>query len=202
MISPAKWTQPQLRALMSRLNPVRVKKRKQGGQELSYLEAWDVRATLIRIFGFGNFSVDLVESEIVHHSEVQAEYNSTLKYRDVADPTTSEVVKTPVTHHIVAAKAVVRLAIHSTGATYTEAAIASQKGPDFGEVADFAIKTAESDALKRAAINLGTQFGLGLYDGGSTAEVVSVLLDPEQAEILKQEASAEAKPEEGKADEG
>ena len=35
-----------------------------------------------------------------------------------------------------------------------------------------AVKTAESDALKRAAINLGTQFGLSLYDNGSRADVV------------------------------
>jgi hypothetical protein len=35
-----------------------------------------------------------------------------------------------------------------------------------------AIKTAESQAFKRAAINLGDQFGLGLYNGGSTASTV------------------------------
>jgi hypothetical protein len=35
-----------------------------------------------------------------------------------------------------------------------------------------AIKTAESDALKRAAINLGDQFGLSLYNNGATAPVV------------------------------
>jgi hypothetical protein len=35
-----------------------------------------------------------------------------------------------------------------------------------------AVKTAESDALKRAAINLGTQFGLSLYDNGSRNDVV------------------------------
>jgi hypothetical protein len=35
-----------------------------------------------------------------------------------------------------------------------------------------AIKTAESDAIKRAAINLGTQFGLSLYNNGSLRDVV------------------------------
>lgn len=40
-----------------------------------------------------------------------------------------------------------------------------------------AIKTAESDALKRAAINLGTQFGLSLYDNGSMKDVVGKTLD-------------------------
>lgn len=39
-----------------------------------------------------------------------------------------------------------------------------------------AIKTAESDALKRAAINLGTQFGLSLYNNGSTADIIRATL--------------------------
>ena len=39
-----------------------------------------------------------------------------------------------------------------------------------------AVKTAESDALKRAAINLGDQFGLSLYNNGSTAPVVTQTL--------------------------
>ena len=78
-----------------------------------------------------------------------------------------------------------QLRIHLTGATYTETAIASQTGPDVGEVADFAVKTAESDALKRCAINLGTQFGLGLYNNGGLGDVVRVLLEPDQREILE-----------------
>jgi recombination DNA repair RAD52 pathway protein len=40
-----------------------------------------------------------------------------------------------------------------------------------------AIKSAESDALKRAAINLGTQFGLSLYNNGSLRDVVIQTLD-------------------------
>ena len=42
-----------------------------------------------------------------------------------------------------------------------------------------AVKTAESDALKRAAINLGTQFGLSLYADGATRDVVGKTLDRE-----------------------
>ena len=40
-----------------------------------------------------------------------------------------------------------------------------------------AVKTAESDALKRAAINLGTQFGLSLYNNGSLKDVVGATLE-------------------------
>jgi hypothetical protein len=46
-----------------------------------------------------------------------------------------------------------------------------------------AIKTAESDALKRAAINLGTQFGLSLYNNGSLQDVVvRTLIEPTDGE--------------------
>lgn len=44
--------------------------------------------------------------------------------------------------------------------------------PDPGEAHDMAVKTAESDAFKRAAINLGDNFGLSLYNNGSVAPVV------------------------------
>jgi hypothetical protein len=50
--------------------------------------------------------------------------------------------------------------------------------PDFkrGDVHDMAIKTAESQALKRCATNLGDQFGLSLYRNGSADPVVTVTL--------------------------
>ena len=80
-------------------------------------------------------------------------------------------------------KVVLRLTIHDiTGrdATYTEAAVGAAHLPQRGEAHDMAIKTAESDALKRAAINLGTQFGLSLYNNGSLRDVViKTLVAPE-----------------------
>lgn len=151
----------QIKALMGRLNANRVASRNQGGRSLSYLEAYDVKATLIRIFGFGGFSSECIDSQILR---------ADLRERDNQRPIWD-----------VSAKCVVRLTIHVTGAVYQEAAASMQSNPDFGEAADFAIKTAESDALKRAATNLGTQFGLGLYDQGSTAEIVKVLFEPTQA---------------------
>jgi hypothetical protein len=47
-----------------------------------------------------------------------------------------------------------------------------------------ALKTASSDAMKRCAINLGDQFGLGLYDNGSLEPIVkATLVDNEYAEV-------------------
>lgn len=156
----------QLQALHANLNPDRVAKRQGGGgRQLSYLEAYDIKATLIRVFGYGGFSADCTDSQIV---QIIPGGGDNDKYVTVL------------------AKATVRITIHQTGATYTETAAASQAGSQgVGEVADFAIKTAESDALKRAAIYLGTQFGLSLYDNGTTRDVVRRVVSPDQADIVR-----------------
>lgn len=164
-----KLTEDQLGILMRPLNPDRISKRSQGGRSLSYLEAWDVKTTLIRLFGFGGFSSEVLESKIINHREESFEVtdkngNTQTKWKDA-----------------ISVMVTLRLTIHQLGAVYTETAASSQAGSQgFGDVADFAFKTAESDALKRAAIFLGTQFGLSLYDNGSTAEVVKTIVAPDQ----------------------
>lgn len=149
-------TDYQMNALMAGINPGRVASLK----GLSYVEAYDIKATLIRMFGFGGFSSELIESEILR-AEQQPQASNPNKM-----------------NWVTTAKAVVRLTIHQTGAIYTEAAIAGSKQPDFTESVDMAMKSAESDALKRAAIFLGDQFGLSLYNNGSTAPLVRVCLAP------------------------
>src|SRR5690606_23537148 len=76
-------------------------------------------------------------------------------------------------------RATMRLAVHAPDgtllATYTE--VATGDASNFpivkrADAHDFAIKTAESQALKRCAINLGDQFGLSLYRKGSTDALV------------------------------
>jgi recombination DNA repair RAD52 pathway protein len=140
----------QYEQLLKPLNPNRVAKRSQAGRNLSYLEAWDVKAHLIRIFGFGGWSWDVLTAELAFESEKDGKWN-------------------------VGYKVIGSLRIDNT--TYTEASVGSATLPQRGEAHDMAIKTAESDALKRAAINLGTQFGLSLYDNGSLKDVVGKTLD-------------------------
>jgi hypothetical protein len=68
-------------------------------------------------------------------------------------------------------------------AIYTEAAVGdSQNNPSRADAHDMAIKTAESQAFKRCAINLGDQFGLSLYNNGSTSSVVRAIIDDEKPE--------------------
>lgn len=143
--------------LLAPINEKRVKH--QDG--MSHLEAWDVRAHLIRIFGFGSFSIDLIELRHMYEME------TTTKQGKAA--------------YKVGYHATVRLTMHTLGCTYTEAAFGESLMPDFkrGDAHDMAIKTAESQALKRCAINLGTQFGLSLYKNGQTADIVIQTLDVE-----------------------
>lgn len=145
----------QYEQLLKPLNDTRVAKRGQAGRQLSYLEAWDVKAHLIRIFGFGGWSADVLESSLAFEDKNEkGQWN-------------------------VGYRVVLRLAIPALDCTYTEAAVGSATLPQRGEAHDMAIKTAESDALKRAAINLGTQFGLSLYNNGSLRDVVVQTLDKE-----------------------
>ena len=148
--------------LLRPLNAGRVAKR----QGLSYLEAYDVKAHLTRIFGFGGFAADVLDSQLVFDD---TSLNSKGKE-----------------NHDVAYKVVLRLTIFGIGpngedATFTEAAIGASHQPDRAEAHDMAVKTAESDALKRAATYLGTQFGLSLYDDGSTRDIIGRTLDQEVA---------------------
>lgn len=134
--------------LLKPLNPNRIAKRSGGGKSLSYLEAWDVKAHLIRIFGFGGWSWDVRSAELAFE-----EQNERGQWH-------------------VGYKVVGCLKIDPVFATYTEAAVGFSTLASRGEAHDMAIKTAESDALKRAAINLGDQFGLSLYNNGKTDPVV------------------------------
>lgn len=175
-------TVTQQTALMGALNAQRVSNRKQGGRSLSYLEAYDVKATLIRVFGFGGFSAEAEECEIVQIEDNIEKFNGYGQNKTAIPIQYHEngSIKRSTANYRVTVRVRVALTIHQLGAKFTEWAASSQTGPDLGDVTDFAIKTAESDALKRAAIYLGTQFGLSLYNNGSTSDVVRVIMAPGQ----------------------
>jgi recombination DNA repair RAD52 pathway protein len=134
---------------------------------MSHLETWDVRAHLTRIFGFGGWD------------EVDAGPGTVCLY---AEKTTTRAGKDAWK---VAYRATRRLTVRDqygqTLCEYEATAVGESVMPEFkrGDAHDMAIKTAESQALKRCAINLGTQFGLSLYDNGRTADVVRQVLVPE-----------------------
>lgn len=145
--------------LMKPLRSTRIASRRQGGKNLSYLESWDVRAHLTRIFGFGNFDAEMIDAALMFQRDYMGGKDGDTAMWEVAYRVTFRLV--------------VRDAKGNEIARYTEGAVGSASGSvDLGGLHDNALKTAASDALKRCAINLGTQFGLSLYDNGATGDVV------------------------------
>lgn len=155
-------TDAQIEQLLKPINGQRVGR---DGKGFSHLEAFDVRAHLIRIFGFGAWSANTEAMELIFEQES---------------------AKDGKPRWTVAYRAMVVLRMHDTGATYTEWAVGdSQNNPSRADAHDMAIKTAESQAFKRCAVNLGDQFGLSLYAAGSLDPVVrrTLTYTPEPAEI-------------------
>lgn len=162
-MTAARLTEEQRDVLLRPLNPRRVAKmRAPGGNTLSHLEAWDVRAHLIRIFGFGGWD------------ETDSGLGTVMLYE-------REVTSTGKTRWTVAYRATRKLTVRDAWGDllceYEATAVGEAANqPSRGDAHDMAIKTAESQALKRCAINLGTQFGLSLYDEGTTEDVVRATL--------------------------
>lgn len=176
----AKISAKQWMTLMRPLNSSRVAKRSQGGKQLSYLEAYDVRAHLIRIFGFTNFDAEMLE----YHHVATREYMSS---GDTPKPMVEVIYSCRM-------RLTVRDPEGDELGTYVEAAVGSTSGPanTLGDHHDNALKTAASDALKRCAINLGTQFGLSLYENGTTREIIKdTLVKPEGVEAKPEATEAQ-----------
>jgi DNA recombination protein Rad52 len=132
-------------ALSAPLARSRVKSRKQGSAQVSYLEAWDIMDALNSIFGFGLWSSEERDIKCVH--EAQNEKNGW----DVSYIAT------------------VRLTVESDGEDgfcyYDGTGSGHGRNQRYvGDAHESAIKEATTDALKRASIHLGNQFGLALYD--------------------------------------
>jgi hypothetical protein len=152
-------TAEQIGVLLRQIKPSRISR----VQGMSHLEAYDVRAHMNRLFGFARWSADVLECDLIFED---------VHPKDPAKPDGPTVVS-------VGYRARLRLAVNAPDgtplATYTE--VATGDASNFpiikrADAHDFAAKTAESQALKRCAINLGDQFGLSLYRKGSTDALV------------------------------
>lgn len=121
----------------------------------SHLSQQDVLAHLIRVFGFGGFDITHPHGppQLIFETEVK-EGRWTVAYR-----------------------AFVRLEVKSADgqyvATYDEGSVGDATNqPSRADAHDLAMKSALSLAKKRAAIHLGDQFGLSLYNKGQVAALV------------------------------
>jgi len=150
-------TAEQTRVLLKGIAPYRVKE----VQGMAHVEGYDIRAMLIRVFNFAGFSIT----------------NPTPTTLIYEHPTMTKAQKPAFN---TAYMAHVRITIHLPDGDvyYDGTAVGEATMPDFkrGDTHDMAIKTADTQALKRAAINLGDQFGLSLYNDGSLQPLVRKLV--------------------------
>jgi recombination DNA repair RAD52 pathway protein len=151
----------QLEQLFRPINPSRVAERK----GMSYLETWDVLAHLNRIFGFEGWDKEVLTCEMIYEEfttwktpQGQEKSGWDVAYR----ATVALVIKDRDGWEVKRSEDV------ATGQ--------AQHQPSRGDAHDLAVKSAVSDALKRAAKDLGNQFGLSLYASGSTQSVVGTSL--------------------------
>jgi hypothetical protein len=160
-----RFTAPQLRLLHRAVDPKRVGSDDKG---FSHMEAWDIKRYLIRVFGFAGYDTENRELTLVREIEIPAGNKSrwTVVYRAQVRLIVKDVQG--------------RELAHWDG----EAAGDASNQPKLGDAHDMAMKTASSQALKRAATHLGDAFGLSLYNDGSQAPVVnfSAAHPPEQWE--------------------
>lgn len=140
----------QLEQLFRPINESRVKERK----GMAYLETFDVIAHLTRIFGFEGWSKEVEYAPIYEEKRTGDKTGWDVAYSAKCRLTIYDPSGNPVS-------------VHEDVATGQ-----AQNQPSRGDAHDLAIKSAVSDALKRAAKDLGNQFGNSLYDKGSVKSVV------------------------------
>jgi hypothetical protein len=177
----------QIAQLLAPVNPDRVG---EDGKGFSHMEAWDIRRHLIRIFGFGGHDTDLLESSLIAETSIP-------NYQKVGR--NGQPYGKPYEAWTVIYRVAVRLTVKVDGIELGHwhgiATGDAPNQPSRADAHDLALKTADSQALKRAATNLGDQFGLSLYNKGSLAPVVQAALPywkaPAEAEFKDDKVEAE-----------
>lgn len=146
------FSDAQMAQLLTGINPARVSK---DGKGFSHVEAYEIRAHLNRVLGFARWSQRVVSQELVFESSTGTEKPKwTVCYRSIVELVVCSETGDPL-------------------ATYTEGATGDATNlPSRADAHDMALKTSQSQAFKRCAMNLGDQFGLSLYNKGSHRALV------------------------------
>lgn len=159
-------TDAQIAQLLKAIRPERVGKDAKG---MSHVEAYEIRAHLNRIFGFGRWD------EVISDQRVIFEHGFEDGKTDKYDQPTMRWTACWYAHCTLT----LRSPSGQILATYGEGATGDATNlPSRADAHDMAAKTAASQALKRCAMNLGDQFGLSLYNKGSMRPLVKGLIWP------------------------
>ncbi|MCP9940657.1 RAD52 family DNA repair protein, partial [Synechococcus sp. Cruz CV12-2-Slac-r] len=137
------FTQSQQEALAAPLDRANVQTRSQSNRNFSYLEGWHVIAEANRIFGFDGWQRETLHCQCVSERE-----------RSIGSGQRSGW---GVTYTAKARIQVGEIIREGSGAGHGI-------DMDLGQAHESALKEAETDAMKRALMTFGNQFGLALYD--------------------------------------
>lgn len=153
------FTAAQVDQLLKPINPNRVLK---DGKGHSHVSQQDVLAHLIRVFGFGNFDIDVLACDLIFESpRDDKKLRFDVCYRAMVRLT----VRDPEGHEV---------------CHYENGSTATAQNQARGDAHDLAYKSAISLSVKRAAIALGDQLGLSLYNKGQMSPLVmGTLVHPE-----------------------
>jgi hypothetical protein len=134
-------TNVQVRQLRAKLEPKHVKTRKANGTSLYYVEGWHVIAEANRIFGYDAWDRRTLASRCV--------------WSGPSGP-----------YHAAAYTAKVRVSVRAGDIVIVREGSGTGEGaaPTPGQAHELALKSAETDATKRALATFGNPFGLALYD--------------------------------------
>ena len=140
------------------------------GKGHPHVSQQDITAHLIRIFGFGNFDLDVLETEMLFEQQ---------RTNDKGEPNN---------RWDVCYRARVRLTVRNADGEevchYEDGSTATAQNQARGDAHDLAYKSALSLAKKRSAVHLGDQFGLSLYNKGQMRALVkgTLVLPPADEE--------------------
>lgn len=144
------FSQTQIEQLLRPINPVRVLTDPKG---FSHVSQQDILAHLTRIFGFGNFDIDVKNVELVFEMPTEKPNRFNVCYKALVRLTIRDQYGNEICH-------------------YENGSMETSQGQTRGDGHDLAYKSAISLSIKRAAIALGDQFGLSLYNKGQMSALV------------------------------
>lgn len=140
------------------LRPINKKRVLRDGKGHSHVSQQDVLAHLIRVFGFGAFDVEVLDAVCVFEDPRLTESGKKSGRWDVCY------------------RALVRLTVRGPDGDvvcrYENGSTATAQNQSRGDAHDLAYKSSISLSVKRAAINLGDQYGLSLYNRGQLEALV------------------------------
>lgn len=134
------FTEKQVGALQRKLDGAYVRTREVQGRTLSYIEGWHAIAEANRIFGFDGWDRETVESRCVLDRVEASEFHAVYVAR-------------------------VRITVRAEGHVVVREGYGTGEAQNgsAGSTHEKALKTAETDATKRALATFGKPFGLSLY---------------------------------------